>query len=142
MISHFLFFSNRVLGPLRLVWSKPTYPDDPALCESHIAARLESADGVPVSVFASVGGAQPDRQEVTIKGANHSYRVAEFHLLSKSEGGAFEAVSAPPADPRAVSLRAQLDELAKALSREPHRLATAAEALHVQELIEEMLLVS
>lgn len=140
VISHFLFFSSRVLGPLRLVWSKPTYPNDPSLCESHIAARLENADGVPVSIFASVGGAQPDRQEVTIKGTNHSYRVSEFHLLSKSKGGPFESVSPPPADPRAVSLKAQLDELAKALAGEPHKLATVAEALHVQELVEGMLL--
>ena len=139
VISHFLFFSSRVLGPLRLIWTKPTYPDDPALCESHIAARLENARGVPVSVFASVGGAQPDRQEVTIKGRNHSYRVAEFHLLSKSDGGPFEPVTPAPADPRAVSLKAQLDELDKALAGASHKLATATEALHVQELIEGML---
>lgn len=139
VISHFLFFSSRVLGPLRLIWSKPAYPSDPLLCESHIAARLENANGVPVSVFASVGGAQPDRQEVTIKGTNHSYRVAEFHLLSKSDGGSFKDVALPPTDPRAVSLKAQLDELEKALAGQPHKLATAAEALHVQELIEAML---
>ena len=140
VISHFLFFSSRVLGPLRLIWSKPTYPADPALCESHIAARLENADGIPVSVFASVGGAQPDRQEMTIKGGNHSYRVAEFHLLSRSDGGPFTPVYPPPADPRAVSLKAQLDELDKALAGQAHRLATVAEALHVQELVEAMLL--
>lgn len=140
VISHFLFFSSRVLGPLRLVWSKPGYPDDPSLCESHMAARLENADGVPVSVFASVGGAQPDRQELTIKGSHHSYRVAEFHLLSKSDGGPFEPVHPPPADPRAVSLKAQLDELYMALAGSSHKLATAAEALHVQELVEAMLL--
>lgn len=139
VISHFLFFSSRVLGPLRLIWSKPTYPADPTLCETHIAARLENASGVPVSVFASVGGAQPDRQEVTIKGSNHTYRVAEFHLLSKSNGGVFEAVYPAPADPRAVSLKAQLDALDKALAGEPHTLATVAEALHVQELVEAML---
>ena len=60
VISHFLFFSSRILGPLKLVWSHPTYPSDPGLCETHIAARLENAAGVPVSVFASVGGEQPD----------------------------------------------------------------------------------
>lgn len=139
VISHFIFFSGRVLGPLRLLWSKPTFPADPTLCESHIAARLENADGVPVSVFASVGGVQPDRQGLTIKGSNHSYRVAEFHLLSKSAGGPFEAVYPAPADPRAVSLKAQLDELEKALAGKPHNLATVAEALHVQELVEAML---
>ena len=139
VISHFLFFSGRVLGPLRLVWSKPTYPVDPSLCETHIAARLENTDGVPVSVFASVGGEQPDRQEMTIKGSNRSYRVSEFHLLSVSKGGAFEEVSPPPSDPRAVSLKAQLDEMDKVMRGAPNRLATAREALRVQELIEAML---
>ena len=139
VISHFLFFSSRVLGPLRLIWSQPTYPADPSLCETHIAARLENADGVPVSVFGSVGGEQPDRQEMTIKGTQRSYRVEEFHLLSISEGKSFEAVYPPPTDPRAVSLKAQLDELDKAIRRDAHKLATVREALHVQELIEAML---
>ena len=139
VISHFLFFSSRILGPLRLVWSQPDYPADPALCETHIAARLENSDGVPVSVFASVGGQQPDRQELTVKGAARSYRVSEFYLLSVSEGGPFEDVGEPPADPRAISLKAQLDELDKAIAGAPHKLATPAEALHVQELIEGML---
>ncbi len=139
VISHFLFFSSRVLGPLRLKWAQPGYPADRALCETHMAARLENADGIPVSVFASVGGQQPDRQEMTVKGAARSYRVSEFYLLSVSEGGPFEAVSAPPADPRAVSLKAQLDELDKAMRGDVHKLATPSEALHVQELIEGML---
>lgn len=139
VISHFIFFSSRVLGPLKLLWSHPTYPSDPALCETHIAARLENADGVPVSVFASVGGEQPDRQEVTIKGTDKSYRVSEFYLLSASEGGPFEEAATPPANPRAVSLKGQLDEMDKAMLRDPHKLATIREALHVQELIESML---
>ena len=139
VISHFLFFSSRILGPLRLIWSQPTYPADPALCETHIAARLENADGVPVSIFASVGGEQPDRQEMTIKGQNRSYRVSEFHLLSVSDGGAFEPVGSVPEDPRAVSLKAQLDEMDKAMRAQPNKLATVSEALHVQDLIEAML---
>ncbi|MEM7427115.1 MAG: Gfo/Idh/MocA family oxidoreductase [Pseudomonadota bacterium] len=139
VISHFLFFATRLLGPLRLIWTQPGYPADPELCESHMAARLENGDGVPVSVFASVGGRQPDRQEVTVKSAARSYRVSEFYLLSVSDGGTFEEVSPPPADPRAVSLKAQLDELDKAVRGKSHKLATPSEALHVQELIEGML---
>ena len=139
VISHFIFFSSRILGPLRLAWSVPGYPSDPDLCETHIAARLENAEGIPVSIFGSVGGAQPDRQEMTIKGGARSYRVSEFHLLSVSEGGPFEPVSPPPADPRAVSLKAQLDELTNTMQGKPSRLATVAEALDVQEVVEAML---
>ncbi len=139
VISHFVFFASRVLGPLGLIWNQPGYPASPELCETHMAARLENSDGVPVSIFASVGGVQPDRQEVTIKGTTRSYRVSEFYLLSVSDGGPFNQASEPPADPRAVSLKAQLDEMDKAMKGQDHKLATPLEALHVQELIEGML---
>ncbi|MEM9059512.1 MAG: Gfo/Idh/MocA family oxidoreductase [Pseudomonadota bacterium] len=139
VISHFVFFSARVLGPLKLIWAHPTFSADLTLCETHIAARFENADGVPVSILGSVGGEQPDRQEVTIKGADKSYRVSEFFMLSASQGGPFEQVAPPPSDPRAVSLKGQLDEMDKGMRGEPHKLATIQEALHVQELIEAML---
>ena len=139
VISHFLFFSGRVLGPLSLAHARAEYPAEAGLCETHLTARLENAEGVPVTVMLSVGGAQPDRQEMTIKGSRRSYRVAEFHLLSKSEGGPFEPVHPPPEDPRAVSLKAQLDGLDRCISGLDHPLATPAEALAVQELIEAML---
>lgn len=139
VISHFLFFSERVLGPLRLVWARPSYPADSALCETHILARLESAGGLPVSVIGSVGGAQPDRQEVTVKGTAASYRISEFYRVARSAGGPFEPTRPEPADPRAESLGAQLDALAAMMRGEPHPLATLPEALRVQELVEAML---
>ncbi|MEM7211734.1 MAG: gfo/Idh/MocA family oxidoreductase, partial [Pseudomonadota bacterium] len=63
----------------------------------------------------------------------------EFYLLSSSHGDPFEEAATPPANPRAVSLKGQLDEMDKAMHGQPHKLATIREALHVQELIEAML---
>lgn len=139
VISHFLFFSERILGPLSVVSAQPAYPDDPALCETHMLARLETADGRPVSVMASVGGAQPDRQELTIKGSLVSHRIAEFFIHTSSDGGGFAQVGQRPNDPRATSLKAQLDDLRLCLDGKPHRLATPLEALRVQKLVETML---
>ncbi|MDJ0821280.1 MAG: Gfo/Idh/MocA family oxidoreductase [Paracoccaceae bacterium] len=139
VLSHFLFFSARVLGPLSLVWARPSYPDDPALCETALLARLETAEGLPVSILASVGGAQPDRQELTIKGSLASRRITDFYVDAQSDGGAFVEVADRPDDPRAASLNAQLDELLLCLSGQPHRLATLDEALAVQKLVEAML---
>jgi predicted dehydrogenase len=139
VISHFVFFSERILGPLRLVWSRPDYPADPALCETHILARLEAADGAPVSILGAVGGAQPDRQEVTIKGALQSHRITDFYRHAISDGGPFAPTRPEPEDPRAESLGAQLDALAKCIRGEAHVLATPAEALSVQEKVEGML---
>jgi predicted dehydrogenase len=139
VISHFLFFSERVLGPLSLVWARPSYPDDPALCETHLLARLENAAGVPVSIMASVGGAQPDRQELTVKASLQSRRVSEFYLDSASTGQAFEPVDHGPQGQRGAALPRQLDDLAQMVAHQSHRLATLAEALRVQRLIEAML---
>ncbi len=139
VLSHFLFFAERVLGPLHLVHAHPSYPDDPLLCETHMLARLETADGIPVTVMASVGGAQPDRQELTIKGTRTSRRVSEFYIDAVSDGGAFTETRDRPDDPRAVSLKAQLDDLSLCVAGQPHRLATPREALRVQTLVEGML---
>jgi predicted dehydrogenase len=139
VISHFLFFCERLLGPLDLVWAQPDYPADPQLCETHVAARLVNAAGAPVSVMASVGGAQPDRQEFTIKGSKTSRRVSEFYRDAVSDGGAFTATAPEPEDPRATSLKAQLDDLALMMAGKPHRLATIEEALRVQILVEAIL---
>ena len=139
VISHFLFFSERILGPLTVVWSRPVYPQDAALCETALLARLENAQGVPVHIMASVGGAQADRQELTIKGSKSSRRVADFYRDLKSEGGPFEEVTQPDNDARSTGLQAQLDDLDLLLSGKPNRLATVPEALRVQALVESML---
>jgi len=139
VISHFVFFAERILGPTRQIHARPDYPEDPALCETHILARLEAANGAPVSILGAVGGAQPDRQEVTVKGSSQSHRVSEFYRHAISDGGPFIASRPDPDDPRAEVLRRQLDELDKCLRGEPHLLATPAEALSVQEKIEGML---
>ena len=139
VISHFLFFSERLLGPLSVIFAHPTYPDDSSLCETHLLARLETAQGQPVSILASVGGVQPDRQEVTIKGSRASRRVSEFSVDMESGGGPFIAIEQAPDNPRAVALKAQLDELALCVAGKPHRLATLDEALRVQRLVEQML---
>lgn len=139
VISHFLFFSERILGPLELVWARAEFPAQSDLCETHVAARLISGEGMPVTIMASVGGAQPDRQELTIKGSKDSRRISEFYRHAASIGGPFEQVHEDYDDPRAVSLKAQLDDLALMMGGKPHRLATLEEALRVQILIEGML---
>lgn len=141
VISHFLFLSGRFLGPLTLEHANPRYPADPALCELDILARLSTVDGKPVNVIGTTGGAQPDRQEVTVKGTKTSFQFREFYQLWKSDGGDWaEAIDwSDGEDPRRSALQRQLTEAAKWLRGEPHLLATAEEALAVQELIEGML---
>ena len=140
VISHFIFFSERVLGFLELKWAKVIYPKDKLLCETDMLARLETKDGKSVNILASVGGAQPDRQEMTIRGTKKSRRVSEFYRDYESDGGEFFPLREDPPDPRAVSLKGQLDELNKLYKKKSNRLATLDEALRVQVLIEGILL--
>jgi len=139
VISHFLFFSERVLGPLSLLSAHTTYPDDSSLCETGVLARLVSEKKQEVSILATVGGAQPDRQEVTVKGTKTSRRVTNFHRDSISDGGDFTSLREPPEDPRGTSLKAQLDDLSLHLASKPNRLATMEEAFRVQTLVEGIL---
>lgn len=139
VLSHFLFFSERLLGPLKVVFAHPSYPADRRLCETHLLARLETPQQKAVSILATVGGVQPDCQQVTIKGSKKSRRVAEFSLDMESSGGPFVPLEEAPADRRAVALKAQLDDLRLCFGGKPHRLATPAEALRVQTLVENML---
>ena len=139
VISHFLFFSERILGPLSLTWAHASYPDDPALCETGLLARLETTEGRTVNILASVGGAQPDRQELTIKGSACSRRITDFYVDWVSDGGPFTERGPRPDDPRKTSLQAQLNDLQLCLQGQKHRLATPTEALRVQKLVEAML---
>ncbi|MDU8910994.1 Gfo/Idh/MocA family oxidoreductase [Aestuariicoccus sp. MJ-SS9] len=139
VLSHFLFFSERIFGPLSVRFAYPSFPSDASLCETHLLARLESAAGLPVSILASVGGAQPDRQELTIKGSAASRRISDFYVDAVSDGGPFTEITERPADPRASSLRAQLDAMLLCIAGQSHPLATPQEALRVQRLVETML---
>ena len=139
VISHFIFFTERVLGPLKLIWANTSYPTDQELCETSVFAKLENEDGLPVNIFASVGGKQPDRQEFIVKGSLKSRKVSEFYKDSVSTGDNFIPLREEPKDPRAVSLKAQLDNLVLNIKNKPNSLATINEAFRVQKLVEEIL---
>jgi predicted dehydrogenase len=141
VISHFLFLAGRFLGPLKLTHASPRYPADPALCELDLLARLETADGRPVTILATTGGCQPDRQEVTVRGSRLNHQFREFYQLWRSDGGPWvEAVDwSTGEDPRRSALQRQLTQADLWLQGRPHLLATAEEALAVQELVEAML---
>jgi predicted dehydrogenase len=140
VISHFLFLAGRFLGPLTLQHALPRYPKDPTLCELDMLARLTTADGKPVTIMATTGGQQPDRQEVTVRGSRMNHQFREFYQLWRSDGGPWvEALDWTSEDPRTSALQRQLSEVDLWLRGQPHKLATAEESLAVQELVEAML---
>jgi predicted dehydrogenase len=138
VISHFIFVTERLFGPARIEFTKPSYPADATLCETHLAARLD-CDGIPVNIFGSCGGIGPDRQEVTIWGSRSSHRISDFYFLTTSDGGDWRDALAPDADPRATALQRQLDNVALWLKGELHTLPSTRDALSVQRVIEGLL---
>jgi hypothetical protein len=103
-------------------------------------ARLSTAKGIAVTVMATTGGMQPDRQEVTVRGSLMSYQFREFYQLWRSDGSTWvEALDWTQEDPRSSALQRQLSEVDRWLNGQTHKLATAQEALAVQELVEAML---
>ena len=138
VISHFIFVTERLLGPATIEFARPSYPADPALCETHIQARLDCG-GVPVSILGTSGGIGPDRQEVTIWGSAASHRISNFSVLTTTDGGDWTDALPPDPDPRVTTLQRQLDNVAKWLDGEAHLLPSARDALSVQRVIEGLL---
>ncbi len=141
VVSHYLFLAARVLGPLTLEWASVDHPDGPdgTLCEIDAGARL-MASGVPLVMLGTSEGVGPDELVFTVRGSNRSLRIVDWYRLQSTSGGEWDDVLGTDRSELAADAYAsQLDELSKMLAGEPHRIATFAEALAVQELVEQML---
>ena len=86
--------------------------------------------------MASVGGVQPDRHELIVKGTKTSRRIINFHHNHIRKGEDFVVLRKTPKDPWATSLRKQFDDLSFHLVAKPNRLAIMDEAFRVQKLVE------
>lgn len=138
VVSHFLFLTRRLLGPLALVEAAVSYPPGDA-AETAIRARL-TAGGVPVTLTGGVGTtAKDDHNTWALNGA---IRLRDWSIAERrGEGGGW--VQVPDALPnertRPLVLRDQLAGVAAMTRGAPHPLATLREALEVQEVVEAVL---
>ena len=140
VLSHFIFVVERLFGEAEVIFSHPTYPDDSALCETHLQAKLVCGT-IPINIFGSCGGHGPDRQEITIWGAKKSAKISDFYLLELSEDDKWSTISQTQGDPRSETLQRQLDNIVNLLEGHSQPLANARTALSVQKIIERLLLV-
>jgi len=138
VFSHFLYLVERFMGSATLIDAAAVYQSDPALCETHVTATLD-CDGVPVKLLGSSGGVGPDRVEMTIWGAKSSHRLHDWFELQISDGGEWHQELSEYGDLRVDSFRRQLDGVAAWLADTDHPLASAADALSVQILVEDIL---
>ena len=140
VVSHFLFLSHRLFGPLAVLEASASFPE-PARSERAIRARL-TAGALPVSLAGSVGTTDKDDHNTwTLTGDRGAIRIRDWANAERLEGGAWQVdTSAMPQDvARPLVLKRQLAGVAALTRGEAHPLATLAEAFAVQQAVERIL---
>ncbi len=138
VVSHFVFLARRLLGPLAIERSSVGFPDDGS-SERWLTAELRGG-GVPFRIGGSSDTAGPDEVELTVRGVDRSWRLTNWYGYAVADHGApwtpgldDDAASGPAA------YAAQLAGLAALVEGRPNTLATFAEALEVQRIVEALL---
>ena len=144
VVSHFLFLSRRLLGPLHGLTARTAFPEA-GRSERSIEAKLMAGD-IPIELRGSVGTTPKDDHNIWMlegdKGAIRlcDWSVAERRLPDGSWERAADALS--QAEARPIALRRQIEGVVKLTAGEAHHLATLTEALEVQEIVEAILAAS
>lgn len=137
VLSHFLFLTRRLCGPLQLEARQATFPI-PGRSERAVAAHLRAGD-LPVRLSGAVGTTLLDDHNTwTLWGDLGAIRLREWSMAERLVGGNWETdPAALPIDRlRPLVLRRQLEGAVRMTRGEPHHLATLDEALEVMEMAE------
>ena len=141
VVSHFLFLSRRLVGPLHGMSGKASFPEA-GKSERHIAASLQAGD-LPVTIAGAVGETAKDDHNIwMLEGDKGAVRLCDWSIAERhgADGTWQPAPDALPQEQaRPLALRRQLEGVAKLARGEPHPLATLADALNVQEIVEAIL---
>lgn len=140
VVSHFLFLTGRLLGPITLGTHQADFPIADR-SERAVAATL-SAGGIPLTLTGAVGTtAKDDHNLMTLTGTNGTIRIRDWAIAEQLVNGAWQpAADAMPQDQaRPLGLTRQLAGVAAMVRREDHPLATLEEALAVQKIVEGIL---
>jgi predicted dehydrogenase len=141
VVSHFLFLSHRLIGPLHGLEASVAFPEA-GKSERRIEARLLAGD-IEVTLTGGVGTTAKDDHNIWMlagdKGAIRlcDWSIAERRLPDGSWQRAPDAL--PNEQARPLALKRQLEGVVRLARGEPHHLATLAEALNVQEIVEAIL---
>jgi len=141
VLSHFLFLTGRLGGEMRLLESHANYPPG-ELAETAITANMQAGD-VPVSVTGGVGTiAEMESNLWLLEGDAGSIRLRNWSTAERlDDQGVWRTApdTMPHTKARPLILKGQLHKLAAMTAGKPHDLATLAEALAVQEIVETIL---
>ena len=140
VLSHFVFATQRLTGPLRLGAARVAYPDDGRSAETALNATL-SGGGIEVAIDAAIRGSVSDTNLWTVIGETGAIRMRDWYALERRDAtGVWKpAMAGGVEDLRAQAGQRQLDQLAALLEGRAQTLASFSEALDVQRTIEAML---
>lgn len=141
VVSHFLFLTRRVVGPLHGLAASASFPEH-GRSERSIAATLHAGEA-PVTLTGGVGSTEKDDHNLwTLQGENGAVRLRDWSIAERRQpDGSWQA--APDALPnekaRPLALKRQLEGVVAMARGQPHNLATLREAFDVQEIVEAIL---
>lgn len=141
VVSHFLFLTRRLCGPLALLDGAARYPE-PGRSERAISARL-AAGGLAVSLTGGVGTtAKDDHNLWTLSGERGAIRLRDWSVAERWQpdgGWQPDPAALPNERTRPLVLARQLEGVALMTAGRAHQLATLAEALDVLRVVERIL---
>ncbi|SEE20722.1 Predicted dehydrogenase [Rhizobiales bacterium GAS188] len=141
VVSHFLFLSARLIGPLHGLQASVEFPEA-GKSERRIDATLFAGD-IPVTLKGSVGTTAKDDHNIwMLEGDKGAIRLCDWSIAERRlpDGSWQRAPDALPNEQaRPLALKRQLEGVVRLARGEPHHLATLAEALNVQEIVEGIL---
>ena len=141
VVSHFLFLSRRLVGPLHGLTGKASFPEA-GKAERRITATLRAGD-LPVTLAGAVGETTKDDHNIwMLEGDKGAVRLCDWSIAQRRmpDGTWQQAHDALPQEQaRPLALKRQLEGVVKLTRGEAHHLATLADALNVQETVEAIL---
>ncbi len=140
VVSHFIFLTQRLAGPLAVSGARLTYPADGKTAETAIEAHLTAGE-IPIGLVGRVGEiAADDSNSLTVTGSKGALRLYDWTGLQRREHGGWREVDLGPGPPlRQRSAMTQLDQLAALIEGRAHGLPTLQEGLAVQRCVEALL---
>jgi predicted dehydrogenase len=141
VVSHFLFLSRRLVGPLQSLSGTASFPE-PGKSERRIAATLRAGD-LPVTLRGAVGETAKDDHNIwMLEGDRGAVRLCDWSIPERRlANGPWQRMpdALPNEQARPLALKRQLEGVTKLARGEPHHLATLTEAFNVQEIVEGIL---
>ncbi len=141
VVSHFLFLSRRLMGPLHGLSASAAFPET-GTSERAIEAKLMAGD-IPVDLTGRVGTTAKDDHNIwMLEGDRGAVRLCDWSVAERRRpDGTWEraADALSQVEARPIALRRQIEGVVRLTRGQPHHLATLDEALNVQDIVEAIL---